>query len=349
MSARPFVHPSAHPSAPIAAIFGASGPELLASERAFFAEADPWGFILFGRNVREPDQLRRLIDGMRGSVGRRAPVLIDQEGGRVARLGPPHWRHWGPVRRLFDGEDEEAALEAVRLRYRIIAAELAALGIDVDCAPLLDVAAPEGHGVIGDRALGETPDAVARRGRAVCNGLRAGGVLPVVKHLPGHGRAPTDSHLGLPLVTAPRQALEAADFAAFRPLAGEALGMTAHVVYAAIDRQSCATLSAAAIDVIRREIGFDGLLMTDDLSMGALSGPMGARAAAALAAGCDMILHCNGDMAEMRAVAAAVPRLSGAAARRAARAEAERGPAEEIDLAAAEARYAELTGESAHA
>ena len=336
-------------SAPRAAIFAPAGPELTPAERAFFGESDPWGFILFGRNVHAPGQLRRLVGELRAAVGRRAPVLIDQEGGRVARLGPPHWRRWQPVMRLFDGADEAAALEAVRLRYRIIAAELAALGIDVDCAPLLDLALPGGHAIIGDRALGVQPEAVARRGRAVCDGLRAGGVLPVIKHLPGHGRAPVDSHEALPRVAAPRAELEAADFAAFRPLADEALGMTAHVVYEALDPERCATLSPAVIGLIRREIGFDGLLMTDDLSMKALDGPMAARTEAALAAGCDVALHCNGDMAEMAAIAGVAPRLAGEAARRAARAEAERGDAGEIDLAAAEARYAELTGESVHA
>lgn len=332
-----------------AVIFGLAGPELTAGEHDFFAEADPWGFILFGRNVREPEQVRRLVAALREAVGRQAPVLIDQEGGRVARLGPPHWRRWAPVRRLFDGPDKAAALEAVWLRYRLIAHELAALGIDVNCAPLLDVPAPEGHGIIGDRALGETPDAVARGGRAVCEGLRAGGVLPVIKHLPGHGRAPVDSHVALPLVTAPREALERVDFAAFRPLSGEALGMTAHVVYAAIDRAQCATLSAEVVRVIRHDIGFGGLLMTDDLSMRALDGPMAERARTALAAGCDVILHCNGDMAEMREIAAVVPQLSGAAAQRAARAEAERGWAQPFDPSAAEARYAELTGETVRA
>ncbi|HUF88246.1 MAG TPA: glycoside hydrolase family 3 N-terminal domain-containing protein [Thermohalobaculum sp.] len=340
-------------SAPRAAILGLGGPVLTATERDFFADADPWGFILFARNVRDPGQVRRLVGSLRETVRRAAPVLIDQEGGRVARLGPPHWRRWGPVLRLFDGcepgGDEAAALEAVRLRYRIIAAELAALGIDVDCAPLLDVLAPEGHAIIGDRALGHDAEAVARRGRAVCEGLRAGGVLPVIKHLPGHGRAPADSHERLPRVSAPRAALEAVDFAAFRPLAGEALGMTAHVVFEAIDPGWCATLSPDVIGVIRREIGFDGLLMTDDLSMRALRGPMAGRACAALTAGCDVVLHCNGDITEMREVAAVAPLLAGEAARRAARAEAERDGGEEIDLAAAAARYGELTGESAHA
>ena len=336
-------------SAPRAAIFAPAGPELTPAERAFFAESAPWGFILFGRNVRDPAQVARLVAELRDAVGRAAPVLIDQEGGRVARLGPPHWRRWQPVMRLFAGGDEAAALEAVELRYRIIAAELTALGIDVDCMPLLDVQAEGGHEIIGDRALGNDPESVARRGRAVCAGLRAGGVLPVIKHMPGQGRAPADSHHKAPRVAARRAALAEIDFAAFRPLAGEALGMTAHVIYEAIDPERCATVSPAIIETIRSGIGFDGLLMTDDLSMAALSGPVEARAEAALAAGCDAVLHCNGDMAEMEAVAGVVPPLAGDAARRAARAEAERGGAEPVDLAAADARYAELTGEMVHA
>lgn len=332
-----------------AAIFGLAGPGLTAAERAFFAEAAPWGFILFARNVESPAQVARLTAALREAVGRDAPVLIDQEGGRVARLGPPHWRRWQPVMRLFDGADEEAALEAVRLRYRIIAEELAGLGIDVDCVPLLDVPAPGAHDVIGERALGRDATAVARRGRAVCAGLRGGGVLPVIKHLPGHGRAGADSHHDLPRVATPLAELDAVDFAAFRPLAGEALGMTAHVVYEAIDPRACATLSPAVIGAIRREIGFGGLLMTDDLSMRALSGSMAARTQGALAAGCDVILHCNGDMAEMREIAAHAPLLAGEAAARAARAEARRGNREPVDLWAAEARYSELTGEKLHA
>lgn len=335
-----------------AAIFGLAGPDLTAAERAFFAEAAPWGFILFARNIESPAQVARLTASLRAAVGRDAPVLIDQEGGRVARLGPPHWRRWQPVMRLFahayGGADEDKALEAVRLRYRIIADELAGLGIDVDCVPLLDVPAPGAHEVIGERALGRDAAAVARRGRAVCAGLRAGGVLPVIKHLPGHGRAPADSHDELPRVATPLSELAAVDFAAFRPLADEALGMTAHVVYEAIDPEACATLSPAVIGLIRHEIGFGGLLMTDDLSMRALSGSMAARAEGALAAGCDIILHCNGAIAEMAEIAARTPWLSGEAATRAARAEAERGAHEPVDLAAAEARYSELTGERLH-
>ena len=336
-----------------AAIFGLEGPELSPRERAFFRDSAPWGFILFARNVEAPQQLRRLTADLRDAVGRDAPILIDQEGGRVARMGPPHWRQWQPVMRLFandfGGADEERALEAARLRYRIIAEELSAVGIDVDCVPLLDVPAPGAHEVIGDRALGRDAKAVARRGRAVCEGLRAGGLLPVVKHMPGHGRASVDSHLELPRVATSRAELDAVDFAAFRPLAHEALGMTAHVVYEAIDAENCATMSPDVIRVIRSEIGFNGLLMTDDLSMDALRGGIADRVTGAIGSGCDVILHCNGKMAEMTQVAAHAPLLAGAAAERAARAEAERGARDETDIPAAEARYSELTGERLHA
>jgi beta-N-acetylhexosaminidase len=336
-----------------AAIFGLAGTRITPSERDFFAEAEPWGFILFARNVETPEQIGRLTTELREAVGRDAPVLIDQEGGRVARLGPPHWRQWQPVMRLYAWRDEEKALEATRLRYRIIAGELVALGIDVDCMPLLDVPVAGAHDVIGDRALGREPRAVARRGRAVCDGLRAGGVLPVIKHLPGHGRAAVDSHREVPRVSTPRETLDAVDFAAFRPLADEALGMTAHVVFEAIDPDRCATLSPAVIGVIRGQIGFDGLLMTDDLSMKALSGPMAERVNAALAAGCDVVLHCNGEMAEMSEIAAVAPTLESSAALRASKAEAERerlrSAVETFDICAAAARYSELTGESLHA
>ncbi|HUS53633.1 MAG TPA: beta-N-acetylhexosaminidase [Thermohalobaculum sp.] len=332
-----------------AVIFGLAGPELSSDESEFFADSDPWGFILFARNVESPAQVSRLTADLRDMAGRNVPVLIDQEGGRVARLGPPHWRRWQPVMRLYDGRDEAAALEATRLRYRIIAEELAAVGIDVDCMPLLDIPVPGAHDVIGERALGNEPQSVARRGRAVCEGLRAGGVLPVIKHLPGHGRAAVDSHHAVPRVDTPRAILESIDFAAFRPLAEEALGMTAHVVYETIDPEHCATHSPKVIEAIRREIGFEGLLMTDDLSMNALTGSMADRATDALAAGCDVVLHCNGNMAEMREIAAHTPPLAGCAAERAARAEAERGAVEDIDIVAAEARYSELTGERLHA
>lgn len=335
-----------------AAIFGLSGPDLTPEEAAFFREATPWGFILFARNVVDPDQLTRLTARLRDMVGRHAPILIDQEGGRVQRLGPPYWRPWRDMLTVFDGMAQDAsalaAAEVARLRYRIIADELRAVGIDVNCAPVLDVPAPGGHAIIGERALGRTADQIARRGRAVCDGLLAGGVLPVIKHIPGHGRAPNDSHLSCPSVSVPRDDLDRVDFGPFRILADQALGMTAHVVYHALDPERCATLSPAVITTIRREIGFDGLLMTDDLSMRALSGPMSTRAEAALAAGCDVILHCNGDMTEMQAIAGVVPSLSGKAAERAARAEAARKAPDRADITAAMARYRELTGEVLH-
>lgn len=331
-----------------AAIYGLAGPELTADEAAFFRDADPWGFIVFSRNIADPAQLSRLTWRLREAVGRDSPILVDQEGGRVQRLGPPHWRSWRPVAGLFDGAEESDALEAARLRYRIIADELRPVGIDVNCAPLLDVRAPEGHEIIGSRALGQAAEDVARRGRAVCEGLLAGGVLPVIKHIPGHGRATVDSHRDLPRVSAPRAELERIDFAPFRALADQALGMTAHIVYEAIDPARCATLSPVVVELIRREIGFDGLLMTDDLSMRALTGRMDERARDAQAAGCDVVLHCNGDMAEMVVIASATPPLSGAAAARAARAEAARRAPEPADIAAAVTRYQQLTGEARH-
>ncbi|MEM1161421.1 MAG: beta-N-acetylhexosaminidase [Pseudomonadota bacterium] len=315
-------------------------------EAAFFREADPWAFILFARNFDSPEQARRLTSKLRDTVGRDAPVLVDQEGGRVQRMGPPHWRQWRPVLGLFDGADEASALEATRLRYRIIADELRAVGIDVNCAPLLDVLAPDGHEIIGNRALGRDPEEVIRRGRAVSEGLKAGGVLPVIKHIPGHGRANADSHEALPVVPTPRAELEAIDFAPFRAMAHEALGMTAHVVFEAIDPGNCATLSPECIRVIRKEIGFDGLLMTDDLSMNALYGSMTERAKKSIAAGCDVILHCNGELPEMEEIAAAAPRLEGAALRRAERAAAARQTPDPADIHAAVARYESLTGEA---
>lgn len=325
-----------------ALILGCRGPGLGAAERAFLGRVDPWGFILFGRNVEGPDQLRRLTADLRDAVGRDAPILIDQEGGRVARLRAPAWREWRPAledcaRLPTTGLRERA----MRLRYALIASELLAVGIDVDCAPVLDLALPETHAIIRDRAYGSDPGEVARIGRAVAEGLLAGGVLPVMKHIPGHGRAGVDSHLDLPRVGAPRAEL-AADFAPFRALADLPMAMTAHVVFEAIDGGAPATLSPAALALIRGEIGFDGLLMTDDLSMKALSGPFGQRAERALAAGVDMLLHCNGEEAEAAALAEAAPRLAGRAAERAAAALALRRGAGAVDTAALEAEFASL-------
>lgn len=325
-----------------AVIFGCGGTELSAAERAFFGEADPWGFILFARNVESPGQLRRLTAGLRESVGRDAPILVDQEGGRVQRLRPPHWRDWLPALDEAERLPAEARARGLYLRARLIAGELRDAGIDVNCAPVLDLARSETHAVIRNRCLGGDPDEVAALGRAIAEGLLAGGVLPVVKHMPGQGRAGLDSHHDLPEVTADRAALEA-DFAPFRALRDLPLAMTAHVVYRALDPGAPATQSAAVVRLMREDLGFDGLLMTDDLSMKALRGDFGDRARASLAAGCDVVLHCNGDPGEMAAVADAVPALAG---RSAARAEAalalRRAPAD--DLATLDAEYMGLRG-----
>jgi beta-N-acetylhexosaminidase len=326
-------------------ITGLSGTALTAEERAFLREAEPWGFILFRRNVDRPEALRNLIDDVRTTLGRAAPALIDQEGGRVQRLGPPHWPKYPPgaaYGAIYD-RDRGAGLAAARLGARLIAADLTALGIDVDCLPLADVPVAGSDPVVGDRAYGQEPAKVAAIAGAIAEGLVEGGVLPVLKHIPGHGRATADSHQKLPLVGASRAELEVTDFAAFRPLVALPLAMTAHVVFTAIDPVAPATISATIVrDVIRDSIGFGGLLMTDDISMGALSGTVAERSRAAIAAGCDMVLHCNGEMLEMVAVAAAAPALSGEAARRAAAALAMKQSAARIDLAAGRAEFSRL-------
>ncbi|HEX5377618.1 MAG TPA: beta-N-acetylhexosaminidase [Phenylobacterium sp.] len=304
-----------------AAILGCAGPTLSAEEQAFFRDVRPWGFILFKRNVDTPDQVRALVDVLRETVGRAdAPVLIDQEGGRVQRLGPPHWRRYPPGRAYGDLPANDLLLrrEITRLGARLLAHDLAALGINVDCAPVLDVPYPGAHDVIGDRAYADNPEGVASLGRAACEGLIAGGVLPVIKHIPGHGRALADSHLDLPVVDASYEQLDAWDFAPFRVLSDMPMAMTAHVVYAAIDPKRPATTSRKAMTgVIRGACGFDGLVMSDDLSMKALSGDFPARAHASLKAGCDVVLHCNGDMAEMQVVISGTRLLAGRSAQRA--------------------------------
>jgi beta-N-acetylhexosaminidase len=303
-------------------ITGLSGPRITAQERAFLREASPWGLILFKRNIEAPAQVIALVNDFRNVVGRdEAQVLVDQEGGRVQRLAPPHWPAYPPgaaYGRLYD-HDRAAGLTAARLGARLMAADLAALGITVDCLPLADVPVAGCDAVIGDRAYGEDPAKVASLAAAVADGLLEGGVLPVVKHIPGHGRATADSHHRLPRVDADRATLEATDFAAFRTLAGLPLAMTAHVVFSALDPVYPATTSATIIgDVIRDSIGFQGLLMSDDISMGALSGTLAERTRCALVAGCDVVLHCNGDLAEMQAVAVECGTLAGAPAARAA-------------------------------
>ena len=293
--------------APRALILGCSGPDLNETERRFFADADPLGFMLFARNCVDPVQVRALVGALRESVGRAdAPVLIDQEGGRVVRLKPPHWRAAPAARHFADlaRRDSVRAAEAARLNAHLVAAELNELGITVNCVPVLDVLQPGAHPVIGDRALGDTPERVAELGRAVCEGVLDGGLLPVIKHIPGHGRALLDSHEELPEVTASRHELEAIDWAPFRELGAMPWAMTAHVIYRAIDTSRPATTSVGVIEqVIRGAIGFDGVLLSDDLSMKALKDGPGPSAAAALAAGCDLALHCNGILAEMESVA----------------------------------------------
>jgi beta-N-acetylhexosaminidase len=326
-------------------ITGVGGLALTDRERAFLREAQPWGFILFRRNVASPQQLRGLIDEMRDALGRRAPILIDQEGGRVQRLGPPHWPVYPPgaaYGTAYD-RDRDQGLAAARLGARLIAADLFELGIDVDCLPLADVPVRNADPIVGDRAYGNEPGKVAAIARAIAQGLDAGGVLPVLKHIPGHGRAGVDSHKKLPVVEAKRAVLEATDFAAFVPLADLPMAMTAHVVFTAIDPLAPATVSATIVrEVIRGSIGFDGLLMSDDISMEALSGAVGERAQNAIAAGCDVVLHCNGDMSEMTAVAAGVPPLAGQAARRAEAALAARKPATPLDIAATRTEFFRL-------
>jgi beta-N-acetylhexosaminidase len=331
---------------PLAALFGCAGERLSREEREFFAAADPLGFVLFRRNCGSPDQVRALVAEFRECVGRGdAPVLIDQEGGRVARLQPPRWRRY-PAAGALAALPDPAAEEAVRLGARLIADDLAALGVTVDCLPVLDVPVAGADGVIGDRAYGGDPARIALLGRAACEGLLAGGVLPVIKHIPGHGRARVDSHHALPVVDDSEAVLAGSDFAPFRALADMPWAMTAHVVYSVIDRERPATLSATVIGrVIRGAIGFDGMLVSDDLGMGALAGTIGERVARALDAGCDLAMHCNGTLEEMAQAAAAARPVSAEAAARLARGEAlRRTSRQEFDRRAAEARFDTLNG-----
>jgi beta-N-acetylhexosaminidase len=324
-----------------AVILGLLGETLTPGERDFFRDAAPWGFILFKRNVADRAQLTALTAELRATVGRDAPIFVDQEGGRVQRLNPPQWRD-RPAARVFarlDASDPARAEEAARLSHRLMAHDLKEVGIDADCAPVLDVPQPGADPIIGDRAFGAAPEQVIRLARAAIEGLSAGGVAGVVKHIPGHGRADADSHLELPRVRADAASLAAVDLAPFQALADAPMAMTAHVLYPAWDKDRPATTSPAVISkIIRGAIGFDGLLMTDDLSMQALKGSYRERAAAALAAGCDVILHCNGKREEMEPVLEATPRLAGEALKRAKRAEAARGTPDAFDASAGQAR-----------
>lgn len=333
-------------------IFGCSGRKLTAAEQDFFRDVRPWGFILFARNIENRAQVRALVDEMRACVeDPQAPVFIDQEGGRVARLTPPEW-HARPRAQAFAAlmaeKGGEMAREAAYLSARLIAYDLAEIGINCDCMPVLDVRIPGAHDVIGDRAYGFEPGPVVHLGRAVIEGLMEGGVLPVMKHIPGHGRAMADSHKALPRVDAPAETLSATDFVPFRALNFCPMAMTAHVVYEAIDPARPATLSPRVIhDVIRGEIGFEGLLMSDDLSMHALDGTLAERARTAQLAGCDVVLHCNGEMNEMTSVASELKPLEGEAEARAAHVLSLLQSPVAFDPVAAEARIAELLGDAA--
>src|SRR5258705_11552229 len=322
-------------------ITGVSGPELSPAEREFIRAERPWGFILFKRNIETPSQVISLVQELHKTAGDpEAPVLVDQEGGRVQRLGPPHWPVYpaGAVFGVLYDIDPALGLAAARLSARLIAADLSDLGITVDCLPLADVPVPGADAVIGNRAYGTKADKVAAIGRAVTEGLEQGGILPVLKHIPGHGRATADTHFRLPVVDTPKGELERTDFAAFRPLADLPMAMTAHVVFSALDPAHPATTSATIIrQVIRGVIGFQGLLMSDDVSMNALAGSMGERSRAIVNAGCDMVLHCNGKLDEMRDVARETPELTGEALQRAKRALASRKPPQQLDRRAARA------------
>lgn len=312
-------------------IFGCQGPELQASEARFFGDADPWGFILFARNIQSPEQLKRLTGDLRNSVARDAPILIDQEGGRVQRMGPPHWRQWLPPL------DEVAlagpnAVRSMYLRARIIAAELRAVGIDVNCTPCADIATQQTHPVLRNRCYGTDLETVVSISQAVADGQMHGGVLPILKHMPGHGRATLDSHLELPHVAAPEDDLQGADFAAFKALAHLPLGMSAHIVFDQIDPNAPSTTSRIMVRKIREQIGFDGLLMSDDISMQALAGTVSDRSKAALIAGIDLILHCNGDSGEMKRIAGAAGHLHGPAQARADQAIAARLTPDDADI-----------------
>jgi beta-N-acetylhexosaminidase len=332
-----------------AVTYGLAGETLTPDEKAFFRDAEPWGFTLFARNVDRPQQVQALTGSLRDLMGWNVPIFIDQEGGRVQRLKVPLWRAAPPAARFGEiwSHDPELAREAVRLNHQLLGAELIALGIDVDYAPCADLSVPGAHDVIGDRALHSEPAPIAVMASAALDGLLDQGVLGVIKHLPGHGRAGVDSHLELPVVDTPRAELEQTDFAAFKSIKGALMAMTAHVVYADIDPDEPATHSAQVISsVIRGAIGFDGLLMSDDLSMQALRGDLKSRGERARAAGCDLLMHCNGKLAEMVQIAHAAPRLDGRARTRADAALAARRTPAQFDGDVALARLGALFGEA---
>ena len=325
-----------------ATILDGDGLRLTEDEKAFFRDVNPFGFILFARNIDTPDQVRALCNDYREAVGRECPITIDQEGGRVQRLRSPTWREWlAPLD--FVKVAGENAERAMYLRHRVIAHELRDIGVDSNCAPMVDVADSQTHDFLRNRCYGTDPTVVATLGRAAADGLLDGGVLPIVKHMPGHGRATADSHFDLPSVDAPRSGLDIQDFVPFKALNDLPMGMTAHLVYDAID-DAPATLSKPVMDVIRKDIGFDGLIMTDDISMKALSGDLSTLSRTSLAAGCDVILHCNGTLSERREVAQAAGEMTDIAQKRAERALQMRKTPDKIDISAYDAELKALLG-----
>jgi len=326
-----------------ACIFGCESTTLNAAEKQFYKDAQPWGFILFARNLETPDQIRALTSELRNTVGYDAPILIDQEGGRVQRLRSPEWSEWLPPLEQVEALPNEAAQAAIYLQYRIIAAELKTLGIDVNCAPMLDIATKDSHEIIENRCFGRDADTVSTMGRAAANGLLDGGVLPIIKHIPGHGRANMDSHFELPVLDTAQSVLSSSDFVPFQRLSDLPMAMTAHITYTDIDPDHCATQSPKVINTIRSDIGFDGLIMTDDLSMKALKGSFADRCDASFSAGCDVVLHCNGVMDEMTQVAKAVPALSGRSLERAQAATQLRHTPDEFDMESAKASFQQFT------
>ena len=329
-----------------AAIFGCAGSVLTPDEAAFFRDFQPFGFILFARNVEDPDQMRRLTADLRASVGRNAPILVDQEGGRVQRLRAPHWHEWTPPLDFVHSAGRHAA-RAMFLRYRLIARELMSVGIDANCAPVGDLITDTTHPFLKNRCYGADPAEVSAIARAVADGHLAEGVLPVVKHMPGHGRSEVDTHHTLPTVTASRDQLAAHDFAPFRDLSDLPMAMTGHLVFSAYDDLP-ATQSPTMINVIRNDIGFGGLLMTDDLNMQALSGTLAERTARSIAAGCDLALHCKGDLVEMLAVAGAAGDMSPATLTRAAAALAARRTPDPVDIAELQGDLSAMLADAHH-
>lgn len=332
------------------AILGMHGTTLTADEIAFFKDLQPYGFILFARNCESPKQIRSLIDSLKKAVGREVlPILIDQEGGRVARLKPPHWPAFPTAEKLASiyQKDKEKAKQAVYLNARLIAAELTSLGITVNCAPLADLPVAGAHDIIGDRAFGRSPQQVIDLARAMASGLMDGGIIPVLKHIPGHGRAGADSHEELPVVNESIETLRATDFVPFKALSDLPMAMTAHVLYTALDKERMATVSPTIISLIRNELGFNGLLMSDDISMKAMKGSFAQRARDTLAAGCDVVLHCNGKMDEMTTLAEGLKPLQSAALERATKAIASLHAPKNLDLADAKSTRDQLLSEVA--